>query len=334
MGLFGFFNKPALPDIKSSLPDIGIFTEALVEYNNAMASGSGFSYEEKASSCAKLLSAISQTKEADIVRVFHAEGKKEKGYYSHIVLGTLWNGSNYLKDLSAEVERKMNRNNVLSRKSKEFAAGLHAIPLVPALVVDAAPPLRRGALSDMPEVKYSTITKSFNADKLPSFVVIDTETNGLKVQGGRILELSAIRYEDFQPVAAWSSLVNPGKPIPPEVSEINHINDAMVAGAPRLEQISGSFLDFIGSSAVVGYNLPFDLKFLFARGIDLFSQKRKYYDVLELARKAYKKDLDSFSLEDVAELCGVFRDDAHRSLSDCFATGTVFKNCVEDITDK
>lgn len=334
MGLFGFFNKPALPDIKSSLPDIGIFTEALVEYNNAMASGSGFSYEEKASSCAKLLSAISQTKEADIVRVFHAEGKKEKGYYSHIVLGTLWNGSNYLKDLSTEVERKMKRNDVLSRKSKEFAASLHAVPLVPALVAESAPPLRRGVLSDMPDVKYSTITKSFNVDKLPSFVVIDTETNGLKVQGGRILELSAIRYEDFQPVAAWSSLVNPGKPIPPEVSEINHINDAMVAVAPRLEQVSGSFLDFIGSSAVVGYNLPFDLKFLFARGIDLFSQKRKYYDVLELARKAYKNDLDSFSLEDVAELCGVFRDDAHRSLSDCFATGAVFKNCVEDITDK
>lgn len=327
MGLFGFFNKPALPDI-------GIFTEALVNYKNATSVSSNFSYEEKAAACAQLLSAISQTKEADILRVFHAEGKKEKGYYYHSVLGMLWNGGSYLKDLSAEVERKMNRNNVLSRKSKEFAASLHAVPLVPALVVDAAPPLCRGALSDMPEVKYSTITKSFNADKLPSFVVIDTETNGLKVQGGRILELSAIRYEDFQPVAAWSSLVNPGKPIPPEVSEINHINDAMVAVAPRLEQVSGSFLDFIGSSAVVGYNLPFDLKFLFARGIDLFSQKRKYYDVLELARKAYKNDLDSFSLEDVAELCGVFRDDAHRSLSDCFATGAVFKNCVEDITDK
>lgn len=239
-----------------------------------------------------------------------------------------------MKDLSAEVERKMNRNNVLSRKSKEFAASLRAVPLVPALVVDAAPPLFRGALSDMPEVKYSTITKSFNADKLPSFVVIDTETNGLKVQGGRILELSAIRYEDFQPVAAWSSLVNPGKPIPPEVSEINHINDAMVADAPRLEQVADSFLEFVGSSAVVGYNLPFDLKFLFARGVNLFSQKRKYFDVLELARKAYKNDLDSFTLEDVSELCGIFRDDAHRSLSDCFATGAVFKNCIEDITNK
>lgn len=327
MGLFGLFNKP-------SLPDIGTFTEALIDYRSAMVSGSGLSYRDKAASCARLLSAISQTKEADVLRVFYAEGKKEKGYYHHSALGTLWCSGSYFKDLSAEVESKMNRCNVLSRKSEEFAASLRAVPLVPALIVEAAPPLCRCALSDMPEVKYSTITKSFNANKLPSFVVIDAETNGLKVQGGRILELSAIRYEDFQPVAAWSSLINPGKPIPSEASEINHISDAMVADAPRLEQVSGSFLDFIGSSAVVGYNLPFDLKFLFARGIDLFSQKRKYYDVLELARKVYKKDLDSFSLEDVAELCGVFRDDAHRSLSDCFATGTVFKNCVEDITDK
>ena len=327
MGLFVFFNKPALPDV-------GIFAEALVNYRNATANGSGFSYEDQAAACARLLSSISQAKESDILRIFHAEGKREKGYYCHNTLGVLWNGGNYLKDLSAEVERKMKRFNALSKKSKEFASSLYAIPLAPVLVVDSAPPLRRGALSDMPDVRYSTITKSFNADKLPSFVVIDTETTGLKVQGGRILELSAIRYEDFRPVSAWSTLVNPGKAIPPEASEINHISDAMVSDAPKLEQVACSFLDFVGSSAVVGYNLPFDLKFLFARGVDLLSQKRKYYDVLELARKAYKKDLDSFSLQDVSELCGVFRDDAHRSLSDCFATGIVFKNCVEDITGR
>ena len=160
MGLFVFFNKPALPDV-------GIFAEALVNYRNATANGSGFSYEDQAAACARLLSSISQTKESDILRIFHAEGKREKGYYCHSTLGVLWNGGNYLKDLSAEVERKMKRFNALSKKSKEFASSLCAIPLAPVLVVDSAPPLRRGALSDMPDVRYSTITKSFNADKLP-----------------------------------------------------------------------------------------------------------------------------------------------------------------------
>ena len=92
----------------------------------------------------------------------------------------------------------------------------------------------------------------------------------------------------------------------------------------------------------IEYNMVADgtdfrkILFRIGRGenINLFSQKRKYFDVLELARKAYKNDLDSFTLEDVSELCGIFRDDAHRSLSDCFATGAVFKNCIEDITNK
>lgn len=230
-----------------------------------------------------------------------------------------------------EEERKQKRALFVESKQAEFSAQVSAIPsAVVDCVVGAA--LEKRRLSEMPEVKYSTVTKSFNPDRLPAFVVIDTETNGLKVQGGRILELSAIRYEDFQPVASWSTLINPKKPIPPEATEVNHITDEMVASAPTLPQVVNSFVEFVGESPLVGYNLPFDLKFLFSRGIDLVSQKRKFYDVLELARKAYKDDLYSFSLDDVADLCNIFPSDAHRSLCDCYTTGLVFQNCIEDIT--
>ena len=222
----------------------------------------------------------------------------------------------------------------IEKQKATFASQLKAVPLTPASI-DPGAKLEQLRLSDMPEIKYTAITASFNPDRLPSFVVIDTETNGIKIQGGRILELSAIRYEDFQPVAAWTSLVNPEKAIPADATAVNGITDDMVAGAPTLAQVSASFIDFIGTSPLVGYNLPFDLKFLYSRGIDLTAQKRKYYDVLEVARRAFKKDeVFSYKLVDVSEACGIFPDSAHRSLADCFTIAQVFQCCIDRITDR
>lgn len=319
MALFNLFGK-------SQSPNLDHFKAALFSYKNAA------SYSEKLNACDNLISIIPTIRESDIVFAFKTEGKKDRNYYSHPELGILWNRERYLSSLLDSVQRDRDRTLYLFNKSEEYRKQLDAIPVADVLIDPDSSPLSRNSLSDMPEVKYSTITKSFNRDKLPAFVVIDTETDGLQVRGGRIIELSAIRYEDFQPVLAWSTLINPGKHIPKEATAVNCITDEMVADAPSLYQVSNSFISFVGPSPVIGYNLPFDLKFLFSRGIDLTSSKRKFFDVLELSRKAYKNDLDSFSLKDVSELCRIYPHIEHRSLSDCYSTALVFQNCIEDIT--
>lgn len=258
--------------------------------------------------------------------------KKSQDFGNH---SSHFKNSNPNRSAIAPASDPRNTRQLFIEKQKAtFASQLKAVPLTPASI-DPGAKLERLRLSDMPEIKYTAITASFNPDRLPSFVVIDTETNGIKIQGGRILELSAIRYEDFQPVAAWTSLVNPEKAIPADATAVNGITDDMVAGAPTLAQVSASFIDFIGTSPLVGYNLPFDLKFLYSRGIDLTAQKRKYYDVLEVARRAFKKDeVFSYKLVDVSEACGIFPDSAHRSLADCFTTAQVFQCCIDRITDR
>lgn len=258
--------------------------------------------------------------------------RKSQGFGKH---GSHFNNSNTNSSAVAPASDPRNaRQLFIENQQAAFASQLKAVPLTPA-ATDPGAKLERLRLSDMPEIKYSAVTASFNPDRLPSFVVIDTETNGIKIQGGRILELSAIRYEDFQPVAAWTSLVNPQKAIPADATAVNGITDDMVASSPTLAQVSASFIDFIGTSPLVGYNLPFDLKFLYSRGIDLTAQKRKYYDVLEVARRAFKKDeVFSYKLVDVSEACGIFPDSAHRSLADCFTTAQVFQCCIDRITDR
>ena len=43
-------------------------------------------------------------------------------------------------------------------------------------------------------------------------------------------------------------LVNPGMHTPPAASRVNHITDDMVEEAPKLEEVLGDFLEFVGTA--------------------------------------------------------------------------------------
>lgn len=187
------------------------------------------------------------------------------------------------------------------------------------VVLDDSIVLCRKQLRDMHELKFKSITRAFEPDMLPAFIVVDVETTGLSATHDRIIEVSAILFEDFTPVSYFST----------EVSIINNIYDSDVATAPSLEQISNSLLEFVGNCPVVGFNLAFDLKFLYCAGIDLFS-KRKCYDAYLISKKAYADYLSSFSLVDVAAYNDIYFD-AHNSLNDCLATGLVFEKAIKEI---
>ena len=201
------------------------------------------------------------------------------------------------------------------------------------VTVDAAASLQYLALADMPDIHYTSVSASFNRDTMPAFVVIDTETTGLSAREDGIVELSAIRFDEYHPVAGWTTLINPGRSIPAEASAVNSITDAMVSGAPTVAQVAQSFLDFCGSAPIVGYNLPFDFKMLYASGIDLAAKRRKYYDVYAIAKKYFKGDmaLSSYKLGYVASQCGLVPVDSHRSLSDCLTTGLLFDRLIDNM---
>lgn len=216
------------------------------------------------------------------------------------------------------------------KKIAEFNDEFSSVPSCEIQLSDEF--VKRGKMIEIPEIKYATVGKAFNKDKLLKFVVIDTETTGLKASSERIIQLSAVKYVDWQPVEVWNTYIDPKREIPKEASSVNGITDDMVKGKPTIKQVAKSFVEFVGDWDVVGYNLPFDYKFLYAEGIDLTEQKRKYYDVLSLAKKVYKNDLYSFTLTDVAEYNKIFFD-AHNSLNDCYATGLVFKIIIDEITN-
>ncbi|WP_082390226.1 3'-5' exonuclease [Ornatilinea apprima] len=90
-------------------------------------------------------------------------------------------------------------------------------------------------------------------------VFFDTETTGFGMDA-EIVEITAL---DNEGKTMLDTLVKPLKPIPPEVSQITHITNEMVAFAPSLQSLKNA-LEFTFSRKVwVAYNASFDVRMFY-----------------------------------------------------------------------
>ena len=67
------------------------------------------------------------------------------------------------------------------------------------------------------------------------YVIFDLETTGVSYKKDEVIEISAIKVIKGEVVDKFSTLVDPGIPIPHYATEVNNITDNMVKGAPSME---------------------------------------------------------------------------------------------------
>ena len=65
--------------------------------------------------------------------------------------------------------------------------------------------------------------------------IVDVETTGSDPAADRVTEIAVLQAEAGVLTAQWSTLVNPGKPIPGVIQALTGISQEMVAAAPRFE---------------------------------------------------------------------------------------------------
>ncbi|VAV93467.1 DNA polymerase III epsilon subunit-related protein MSMEG4261, partial [hydrothermal vent metagenome] len=163
------------------------------------------------------------------------------------------------------------------------------------------------------------------------FCVLDLETTGLSPDTDAITEIGAARYEGGVEVSRFQTLINPGTGIPPTVTVMTGITQAMVIDAPGIEEVLPSFLEFLGDAVIVGHNVRFDLSFLNAAAIRLGYGRlpHRHTDTLRLARRLVGNDLRNMKLSSLAAHFGSPVTPNHRALDDALATAHVFWALLE-----
>ncbi len=175
-------------------------------------------------------------------------------------------------------------------------------------------------------------------DETP-LVFFDLETTGLSpYYGHEICEFGAIRVVGDKVIDSYATLINPGRPIPPEIYSINGINDEMVKDSPRFEEVYPSILRCFEDSVLVAHNANFDVKFLACT-----FQKHGYaplgnliLDSVRISRKLHP-ELKSHSLMALKAEFGIHVERDHRALEDSQALASIFHRYLaemeqEDIT--
>ncbi len=151
---------------------------------------------------------------------------------------------------------------------------------------------------------------------LACYVVLDLETTGGNPVHDRITEIAAVRIENGQEVARWSSLVNPGTPIPAFIQHLTGISNRMVAQAPGFEELGPRLLALLDGAVLVAHNVPFDHGFLlheFGRiGVNL---RVKTLCTVRLSRRLYPQ-YRGHGLDAIMQRHGLSSSERHRAMGD------------------
>ncbi len=161
-------------------------------------------------------------------------------------------------------------------------------------------------------------------------VVLDLETTGVWIEKDKIIEIAMIRVFPDGTRQTYSTYVNPGMPIPPEVSEVTGIKDEQVKDAPKFRDIANDVYRFMDGADLGGFSVErFDLPLLEREfcecGIKFEWNKLTIYDAQKVYHLHERRDLTAA----YNFYCGKELVDAHSALADTQATLDVLISQVE-----
>jgi DNA polymerase-3 subunit epsilon len=173
------------------------------------------------------------------------------------------------------------------------------------------------------------------------FVIFDTETTGLHAKkGDRIVSISALRLTQgrIDLSDTFHEIVNPNRNIPAKTAVIHGILPRMVNGKPTLDEILPGFIEYVGSSILVGHHAWLDMTFLNQEMVRLygFPIQNLVLDTVILDR-AFREKAPSAqdatngnsSLSALAERYHVQINGHHSSFGDALATAQVFQQMLK-----
>ena len=172
-------------------------------------------------------------------------------------------------------------------------------------------------------------------DFISDYTMLDIETTGLNPYRDHVTELGAVKVRANKVVDEFSQLVvyPRSNHVPSFITKLNGITEDLLLekGKPVKEAMT-AFRTFIGDDIIIGYNVNFDLNFLYdlARKFHLPELSNNYVDVLRLARVYYPQQHNR--LLDCIQRAGIAQVEQHHGLADSLDTKKVYDDFRQHFT--
>jgi ATP-dependent DNA helicase DinG len=146
-----------------------------------------------------------------------------------------------------------------------------------------------------------------------SIIAVDIETTGLDPHKDSIIEIGIVRFNLKRIETQWSSLINPGRKIPPFITQLTGIDDHMVLNKPSIKEVVPVIRDLIGGTDIIlGHNISFDLSFLQKHGLTRSNDTMDTYEIASVLLPTAGR----YNLEALRQKLNIPHQANHRALDD------------------
>jgi DNA polymerase-3 subunit epsilon len=171
-----------------------------------------------------------------------------------------------------------------------------------------------------------------------TIAVVDFETTGMgPAQGARATEIAVVLVQGGQIVDRYQSLMKTGVWVPPFITQLTGISNAMLKDAPPAEAVMREVAAFTRGVPLVAHNASFDKGFWQAEmaQADLPPDPaHEFACTVLLSRRLYPEAPDH-KLGTLTQWFGLRRDGrAHRAMSDADVTAQLLLRMLDDVADR
>ncbi|MFN3976252.1 MAG: PolC-type DNA polymerase III [Aquificaceae bacterium] len=168
-----------------------------------------------------------------------------------------------------------------------------------------------------------------------AFVSIDIEATGFDPAKADIIEIACVRVEGGIITDRFSTLIDPGYPLPQKIRDLTGITNAMLVGKPKIEEVLPSFLKFVGDSILIAHKVEKDIAFIDKYYRRMYGERFRppHICTLNLAKNLLP-DLKRYSLGDLADYFGIEYNKKHRAMEDAQTTAMVFLELLKILWHK
>ena len=162
------------------------------------------------------------------------------------------------------------------------------------------------------------------------YAIVDIETTGSHAHSNGITEIAIVLHNGKEVEGRYSSLVNPGYPIPRFVAALTGITNDMVADAPDFSKIAETVYNHLEGRIFIAHNVNFDYSFVKYHLKEAgFEWNARKLCTVRLSRTAFP-GLRKYGLDWLCQELNILNGERHRATGDAEATAILFDMIIRN----